>query len=203
MTKPLRGADIVARPLPRLGCRHVFTLSGNHIMSIFDAALERSSISCMCAVRRHGPHGRCLGTAHRRRRDRPGHRRARPRQRGWRDLQFDPRCSRPTTGKSSACAMAEKVLDRIARGEVVKASGYYVRTAPFFETGSEKYKRLTALSPSASATGCLRIRSPRCSRFSRDRAGLAGDVPPFEISDVSPDSRHLRTRNFRRVGFLP
>src|SRR4029078_10224869 len=26
--------------LARLGCRHVFTLSGNHIMSIFDAALE-------------------------------------------------------------------------------------------------------------------------------------------------------------------
>lgn len=36
----LRGADIVARSLERLGCRHVFTLSGNHIMSIFDAALE-------------------------------------------------------------------------------------------------------------------------------------------------------------------
>ncbi len=36
----LRGADIVARSLSRLGCRYVFTLSGNHIMSIFDAALE-------------------------------------------------------------------------------------------------------------------------------------------------------------------
>jgi acetolactate synthase I/II/III large subunit len=36
----LRGADIVARSLERLGCRHVFTLSGNHIMSIFDAVLE-------------------------------------------------------------------------------------------------------------------------------------------------------------------
>jgi acetolactate synthase I/II/III large subunit len=40
MTKPLRGADIVAQSLARLGCRRVFTLSGNHIMSIFDAALE-------------------------------------------------------------------------------------------------------------------------------------------------------------------
>jgi len=38
--KALRGADIVARSLERLGCRHVFTLSGNHIMSIFDAAIE-------------------------------------------------------------------------------------------------------------------------------------------------------------------
>src|SRR5580700_11114142 len=40
MTTALRGADIVARSLERLGCRHVFTLSGNHIMSLFDAALE-------------------------------------------------------------------------------------------------------------------------------------------------------------------
>src|SRR6202023_17990 len=40
MTKPLRGADIVAQSLARLGCRRVFTLSGNHIMSIFDAAIE-------------------------------------------------------------------------------------------------------------------------------------------------------------------
>jgi acetolactate synthase-1/2/3 large subunit len=40
MTRPPRGADIVARSLARLGCRRVFTLSGNHIMSIFDAALD-------------------------------------------------------------------------------------------------------------------------------------------------------------------
>jgi acetolactate synthase-1/2/3 large subunit len=40
VTQGLRGADIVARSLERLGCRHVFTLSGNHIMSLFDAALE-------------------------------------------------------------------------------------------------------------------------------------------------------------------
>ena len=40
MTESLRGADIVARSLERLGCTRVFTLSGNHIMSLFDAALE-------------------------------------------------------------------------------------------------------------------------------------------------------------------
>jgi acetolactate synthase-1/2/3 large subunit len=40
MTQPLRGADIVARSLAQLGCTRVFTLSGNHIMSIFDAALD-------------------------------------------------------------------------------------------------------------------------------------------------------------------
>jgi acetolactate synthase-1/2/3 large subunit len=40
VSQALRGADIVARSLERLGCRHVFTLSGNHIMSLFDAALE-------------------------------------------------------------------------------------------------------------------------------------------------------------------
>ena len=40
MAKTLRGADIAARSLQRLGCNRVFTLSGNHIMSIFDAALD-------------------------------------------------------------------------------------------------------------------------------------------------------------------
>ncbi|HMK80648.1 MAG TPA: thiamine pyrophosphate-binding protein [Xanthobacteraceae bacterium] len=38
--KALRGADIVVRSLERLGCERIFTLSGNHIMSLFDAALE-------------------------------------------------------------------------------------------------------------------------------------------------------------------
>ena len=40
MSNTLRGADVVARSLHRLGCRRMFTLSGNHIMSIFDAALD-------------------------------------------------------------------------------------------------------------------------------------------------------------------
>ena len=40
MTKTMRGADIVMRALEDAGCTRVFTLSGNHIMSLFDAALE-------------------------------------------------------------------------------------------------------------------------------------------------------------------
>jgi acetolactate synthase-1/2/3 large subunit len=40
MSSTIRGADVVVRSLHRLGCRRVFTLSGNHIMSIFDAALD-------------------------------------------------------------------------------------------------------------------------------------------------------------------
>jgi acetolactate synthase I/II/III large subunit len=40
MSKTLRGADIVARTLEQLGARHIFSLSGNHIMSIYDAVLE-------------------------------------------------------------------------------------------------------------------------------------------------------------------
>lgn len=35
----LRGADIVARSLERLGVTRIFTLSGNHIMPVFDALL--------------------------------------------------------------------------------------------------------------------------------------------------------------------
>jgi acetolactate synthase-1/2/3 large subunit len=40
MSQQFRGADIVVRSLQRLGCDRVFTLSGNHIMSLFDAALD-------------------------------------------------------------------------------------------------------------------------------------------------------------------
>jgi acetolactate synthase-1/2/3 large subunit len=40
MPSTLRGADIVMRTLERAGHTNIFTLSGNHIMSLFDAALE-------------------------------------------------------------------------------------------------------------------------------------------------------------------
>jgi acetolactate synthase-1/2/3 large subunit len=36
----VRGADIVARTLARAGTRTVFALSGNHVMSVFDAAID-------------------------------------------------------------------------------------------------------------------------------------------------------------------
>src|ERR1051325_11106956 len=40
MTSRHRGADALVRALTAAGVRRVFTLSGNHIMSVFDAALE-------------------------------------------------------------------------------------------------------------------------------------------------------------------
>jgi acetolactate synthase I/II/III large subunit len=39
VTEILRGADIVIRALEHHGIKHLFALSGNHIMSLFDAAL--------------------------------------------------------------------------------------------------------------------------------------------------------------------
>jgi acetolactate synthase-1/2/3 large subunit len=42
MPQPLRGADIVMRSLERAGHDTIFTLSGNHIMSLFDAAIGTS-----------------------------------------------------------------------------------------------------------------------------------------------------------------
>src|SRR6478672_1726620 len=41
MAETLRGADIVIRALELQGVTRIFTLSGNHIMSLFDAALGR------------------------------------------------------------------------------------------------------------------------------------------------------------------
>jgi acetolactate synthase-1/2/3 large subunit len=49
MPATLRGADIVARTLERAGHTDIFTLSGNHIMSLFDAAIETKL--CLMHVR--------------------------------------------------------------------------------------------------------------------------------------------------------
>ncbi len=38
----LRGADVLARALAAAGTRHLFALSGNHVMPVFDAALDAS-----------------------------------------------------------------------------------------------------------------------------------------------------------------
>jgi acetolactate synthase I/II/III large subunit len=68
MSNTLRGADIVARTLQRLGCRRIFTLSGNHIMSIFDAALD-AGLDLVhvrheaAAVHMADAHGRLTGEA--------------------------------------------------------------------------------------------------------------------------------------------
>src|ERR1700722_675193 len=68
MSNTLRGADIVARSLRRVGCRRVFTLSGNHIMSIFDAALD-ADLDLVhvrheaAAVHMADAHGRLTGEA--------------------------------------------------------------------------------------------------------------------------------------------
>lgn len=68
MSQTLRGADIVARSLKRLDCRRVFTLSGNHIMSIFDAALD-AGLDLVhvrheaAAVHMADAHGRLTGKA--------------------------------------------------------------------------------------------------------------------------------------------
>jgi acetolactate synthase-1/2/3 large subunit len=40
MTATLRGADVVIKTLERAGYTAIFTLSGNHIMSLFDAAID-------------------------------------------------------------------------------------------------------------------------------------------------------------------
>src|SRR5690606_12152186 len=40
MTRPMRGADLLAASLAQAGTRHLFSLSGNQIMPLFDAAID-------------------------------------------------------------------------------------------------------------------------------------------------------------------
>ena len=51
-TSTVRGADIVMRTLERAGHSTIFTLSGNHIMSLFDAAIDTRLAWCIRATRR-------------------------------------------------------------------------------------------------------------------------------------------------------
>ncbi len=50
MPSTLRGADIVVRTLERAGHTDIFTLSGNHIMSLFDAAIDTKLNADACAA---------------------------------------------------------------------------------------------------------------------------------------------------------
>jgi acetolactate synthase-1/2/3 large subunit len=40
MNTPLRGADVLARTLMHAGSRYLFSLSGNHVMPLYDAAID-------------------------------------------------------------------------------------------------------------------------------------------------------------------
>ena len=87
MTKTCAEPTSSPSRLQRLGCERIFTLSGNHIMSIFDAVARDEDRARPRAPRSgRGAHGRCLGTADRRARDRAGYRRAGPRQCGRRAI---------------------------------------------------------------------------------------------------------------------
>ena len=78
MTDQLRGADIVARTLDRAGMHQIFTLSGNHIMEIFDATIG-TDIN-LTHVRQEGAAVLMAGawSTHGQRRDCNGDGRARP-----------------------------------------------------------------------------------------------------------------------------
>jgi len=47
----LRGADLVARALARGGTQRLFSLSGNQVMVVYDAAIDAGSTSCIRATR--------------------------------------------------------------------------------------------------------------------------------------------------------
>ena len=64
MPTQIRGADIVARTLDAAGLTTIFTLSGNHIMPLFDAAIGTAPAADPHAPRgRRRAHGGRLGPA--------------------------------------------------------------------------------------------------------------------------------------------
>ncbi len=51
MTRSRNGADALVQTLANAGVKRIFTLSGNHIMPVFDACIDANIDLIRCAMR--------------------------------------------------------------------------------------------------------------------------------------------------------
>ena len=124
------GATRLVEALTAAGVRHLFTLSGNQILSIFDATIGRGIRSHPHAPRGRGrAHGGRVGAAHRAAGCRAGHRRApgistrcrRSTARAWPSRRWC--CSpAPARARSAGAAPSRKSIRSPRRAPVSKAA---------------------------------------------------------------------------------
>src|SRR3978361_1842803 len=112
----VRGADIVARTLQDLGVTRIFTLSGNHIMPIFDALL--STNIRLIHVRHEAA---CVHMAD-----------------AWGRLTGEPGVALVTGGQGHSNAVAALSNARASESPVVLLSGH----APFGELGRGAFQEM-------------------------------------------------------------
>src|SRR5438270_13294548 len=106
MASPHRGADALVRAMANAGVRRIFTLSGNHIMPVFDAALD-SGITLI-----HTRHE--AATVHM--------------ADAWARITGEPGIALVTGGPGHANAVAALYTARMADSAVVLLSGHAARS---------------------------------------------------------------------------
>ncbi len=112
----MRGADALVRSLVNAGVRHVFTLSGNHIMSVFDAAQD---VGLNLVHTRHEAASVHMADA-------------------WARLTGEPGIALVTGGPGHANAVSALYTARMAESPVVLLSGH----APRDELGKGAFQEM-------------------------------------------------------------
>src|SRR5689334_2340714 len=116
MKSPLRGADLLARSLAEAGVKHLFALSGNHVMPVFDAALD-AGLELI-----HTRHeAACVHMAD-----------------AWARITGEPGIALVTGGPGHANAVAALYTARMADSAVVLLSGH----APASELGKGAFQEM-------------------------------------------------------------
>jgi acetolactate synthase-1/2/3 large subunit len=155
-----RGADALVRALSNAGVRRVFTLSGNHIMSVFDAALE-AGISLIHT--RHEAAAVFMADA-------------------WGRLTGEPGIALVTGGPGHANAVGALYTAAMAESPVVLLSGH----APSGQLGTGAFQEMRQADIAAPLTK-LAFTSASADGIARDaataiRAARSGRCGPVHLS---------------------
>jgi thiamine pyrophosphate-dependent acetolactate synthase large subunit-like protein len=160
MSSRLRGADALVRALSNAGVRRVFTLSGNHIMSVFDAALD-AGISLIHT--RHEAAAVFMADA-------------------WGRLTGEPGIALVTGGPGHANAVGALYTAAMAESPVVLLSGH----APNGQLGTGAFQEMRQADVAAPLTK-LALTSASADDIARDlavaiRTARAGRCGPVHVS---------------------
>jgi acetolactate synthase-1/2/3 large subunit len=180
MASKLRGADILARALAQAGVRHLFSLSGNHIMPVYDAAPD-AGLSIV-HVRHEGAAVHMADA--------------------WGRLTGEPGVALVTGGPGHANAVGALYTALAAESPLVLLSGH----APLAELGRGAFQEMaqadlaapvTKASWTAGDPAALAHDVARAMRLAR--AGRPGPVHlslPFDVLEAMVDANSVAAADF-------
>jgi acetolactate synthase-1/2/3 large subunit len=174
-TGKLRGADVLTGALARAGVRHLFSLSGNHIMPVYDAALD-SGLQVI-HVRHEGAAVHMADA--------------------WGRLTGEPGIALLTGGPGHANGIGALYTALAAESPMVLLSGH----APLSELGRGSFQEmsqeeiaapLTKASWVAGAPAALGVEIARAIRIARSgRPGPVHVSLPFDVLEATVDPRQV------------